>query len=199
MKLVLASNNEGKAREIEALLSPLDVTLTAQSFYFVPSVEETGQTFVENAILKARNACAHTSLPAIADDSGLEVAGLDGAPGIHSARFAGPDSNDATNNQRLLDELCDLDDTERHARFVCVVVFLRHAADPTPLICQGTWNGRILEAPRGDNGFGYDPLFYVPELGATAAELDAVTKNHHSHRARALAALREGLGEHLHP
>ena len=193
MKLVLASNNPGKAREIEALLSPLGVSLTAQSFYYVPTVAETGLTFVENAILKARNASAHTSLPAIADDSGLEVDALHGAPGIRSARFAGDDADDASNNQRLLDELCDIPADERSARFHCVVVCLRHPEDPTPLICQGRWEGTVLEAPRGAQGFGYDPLFFVPELGCTAAELDAATKNHYSHRARALECLREQL------
>ncbi|WP_440996396.1 RdgB/HAM1 family non-canonical purine NTP pyrophosphatase [Arhodomonas sp. SL1] len=197
MRMVLASNNEGKAREIEALLAPLGVSLTAQSFYYVPPVEETGLTFVENAILKARNASHHTSLPAIADDSGLEVDALGGAPGIYSARFAGPEASDAANNEYLLDELWEFPDTERSARFQCVVVFLRHAEDPTPLICQGSWEGRILREPRGENGFGYDPLFYVPELGCTAAELGAATKNRYSHRARALERLREQLSVKL--
>lgn len=197
MKLVLASNNPGKAREIEALLSPLGVSLTAQSFYYVPEVAETGLTFVENAILKARNASAHTSLPAIADDSGLEVDALDGAPGIRSARFAGDEADDASNNQHLLDELCDIPAGERGARFRCVVVCLRHPEDPTPLICQGRWEGTVLETPRGAQGFGYDPLFFVPELGCTAAELDAATKNRYSHRARALQCLREHLAAKL--
>ncbi|MCS4505299.1 dITP/XTP pyrophosphatase [wastewater metagenome] len=195
--LVLASNNPGKAREIEALLAPVGVRLVPQSFYYVPEAEETGLTFVENAIIKARNACAHTGRPAIADDSGLEVDGLDGAPGVRSARFAGEDADDAANNQRLLDELCDLPEAARRARFRCVVVCMRHAGDPTPLICEGSWEGRILETPRGEAGFGYDPLFFVPELGATAAELEASAKNRHSHRARALAALRERLGAYL--
>jgi XTP/dITP diphosphohydrolase len=144
---------------------------------------------VENAILKARNAAAHSGLPAIADDSGLEVDALNGAPGIYSARYAGAGCSDADNNAKLLEALQDIPQTERAARFQCVMVYLSHAEDPTPLIVQGTWEGRILMAPRGTGGFGYDPLFLVPELGVSSAELPAETKNRLSHRGQALRGL----------
>ncbi|MGD8710310.1 MAG: RdgB/HAM1 family non-canonical purine NTP pyrophosphatase [Ectothiorhodospiraceae bacterium] len=196
-RLVLASNNEGKAREIGEMLSGLDIELLAQSFYYVPPVEETGLTFVENALLKARNACAHTSLPAIADDSGLEVDALDGEPGIYSARYAGPDADDAANNRRLMDEILDVPEDARTARFHCVVVFMRHASDPVPLICHGSWEGRVVTEPCGSNGFGYDPHFLIPELGCTAAELAPDTKNRVSHRGQAFQCLVDLLGRHF--
>ena len=155
--------------------------------------EETGLTFVENAILKARNAASHSGLPAIADDSGLEVDALMGAPGIYSARYAGEDASDAQNLQHLLTEMRDIPDDKRTARFQCVMVYMAHAGDPTPLICQGTWEGSILRGPRGDHGFGYDPVFYVPERDCSSAELDPEAKNSLSHRAKAMQCLVEKL------
>jgi XTP/dITP diphosphohydrolase len=188
-RVVFASNNAGKVREVAAMLAPLGVELVPQSFYYVPPAEETGLTFVENAIIKARNASRHTSLPAIADDSGLEVDGLDGEPGVRSARYAGEDADDDANNRRLVEELADVPETARSARFQCAMVYLRSADDATPLIAQGTWHGRVIEEPRGGNGFGYDPHFFIPELARTAAELSAAEKNLISHRALALQAL----------
>lgn len=188
-RMVLASGNAGKVREIAQLLADHQVEVLAQSAFNVPEIEETGLTFVENAILKARNAAAHSGLPALADDSGLEVDALNGAPGIYSARYAGPGCSDADNNAKLLDALTDIPEAERSARFQCLLVYLNHAEDPTPLIVQGTWEGRILTAPRGDNGFGYDPLFFVPDLGMSSAELPAETKNRLSHRGQALRGL----------
>ena len=191
--IVLASGNAGKLAELQRILAPLGVTLRPQSDYRVPEVEETGLTFVENALLKARAAAIHSGLPAIADDSGLEVDALQGAPGIHSARYA--EGGDAANNAKLLEALDGVPESGRTARYQCVLVYLRHPADPTPLICNGSWEGRILAAPRGDGGFGYDPLFWVPECGCSAAELDAAEKNRISHRARASAAMLEALGQ----
>ncbi len=193
-RIVLASNNPNKAREIGQLLAGQAIEVLPQSAFDVPEAEETGLTFVENAILKARNAAAHTGLPAIADDSGLEVDALNGEPGIHSARFAGPDATDADNNARLLEALAEVPDDQRTARFQCLMVFMRHDRDPTPLICQGTWEGRILREPRGENGFGYDPLFWVPEKERSAAELSADEKNALSHRGQALRCLLAALG-----
>ena len=192
-RIVLASGNAGKVREINALLEDLGIEVLPQSGFDVPEAEETGLTFVENAILKARNAAAHTGLPAIADDSGIEVDALNGAPGIYSARYAGPGASDADNCNRLLAALQNTPGHQRGARFQCLLVYLRHAADPTPLICQGTWEGRILTAPRGDNGFGYDPVFYVPTHDCSAAELPPEEKNAISHRGQALRRLLEGL------
>lgn len=192
-RIVLASNNPGKAREVGQLLADRHVEVLPQSAFNVPEAEETGLTFVENAIIKARQAAQHSGLPAIADDSGLEVDALNGAPGIYSARYAGPGCTDADNNAKLLEVLADVPEEERGARFQCVMVYLRHAEDPTPLICQGTWEGRILSAPQGDNGFGYDPLFLVPEQGRSSAELAAAVKNSLSHRGKALRALLDAL------
>jgi len=192
-KIVLASNNAGKVREIGELLATGDITVVAQSEFNVPEVEETGLTFVENAILKARNACAHTGLPAIADDSGLEVDALRGAPGIYSARYAGKDASDEANLQKLLVELQTVAKSERTARFQCVMVYMEHELDPTPLICQGTWEGQIQFEPAGDNGFGYDPVFFVPELGITSAQMPPEQKNSLSHRGQALKALVNAL------
>jgi len=192
-KVVLASANAGKVREINQLLAGLDITVIAQSDLGVPAVEETGLTFVENAILKARNAAHHTGYPAIADDSGLEVDALGGAPGVHSARYAGDAADDAANIAKLLAALEDVPEADRRARFQCVMVYLRHAADPVPLIAQGTWEGRIARAPRGTNGFGYDPVFVVPTHGCTAAELPPDVKNALSHRGQALRALLAAL------
>lgn len=188
-RIVLASNNPGKVREVAELLTPRGIQVVPQSEYLVPEVEESGLSFVENAILKARNACRHTSLPAIADDSGLEVDALDGEPGIYSARFAGEHATDADNNKLLLAELAGIPEMERTARYQCLMVYLRGPEDPTPVIAQGTWEGRILSAPRGTGGFGYDPLFRLPDADRSAAELSPDQKNRLSHRGQALRAL----------
>lgn len=195
MRLVLASANPGKLREFQQLLAPMGFAVTAQDHFNIGAVAETGLSFVENAILKARHAAHYSGLPALADDSGLEVDHLGGAPGIHSARFAGEGASDAQNNRRLLSLLQDVPDPERSARFQCVLVFMRHARDPAPLVCQGTWAGRILFAPKGKGGFGYDPLFLVPACGRTAAELTSAEKNRRSHRGQALAALLRAMAD----
>lgn len=192
-RVVFASNNEGKVREVGELLAGAAIELISQGFFSVPAVEETGATFVENALIKARNAAMHSGLPAVADDSGLAVDGLDGEPGVRSARYAGEAADDAANNRRLVDELVDVPEAERTARFHCVLVYLRHAADPAPLIAHGTWEGRVIETPRGAGGFGYDPHFLVPELGRTAAELTPEEKNRLSHRGQALRHLLAAL------
>lgn len=188
-EIVLASGNPGKVREINQLLADLDLHVQPQSEYGVEDAEETGLTFVENAILKARNAAQHTGLPAIADDSGIEVDALNGAPGIFSARFAGVGASDRDNLEKLLADLQGVAEADRGARFQCLLVYLRHAADPTPLICQGTWEGRILTEPRGTGGFGYDPLFFVPTHDCSSAELPPEVKNALSHRGQALRKL----------
>jgi XTP/dITP diphosphohydrolase len=193
--IVLASSNSGKVREINQLLTGLGLQVRPQSEYGVIDAEETGLTFVENAILKARNAAQHTGLPAIADDSGLEVDALAGAPGIYSARFAGEGASDQANIEKLLAELEGVPAEQRTARFQCLMVFMRHANDPTPLICQGTWEGVILFAAHGDNGFGYDPVFHVPTHDCSSAELPAETKNSLSHRGQALRQLVAALGK----
>lgn len=191
--VVLASGNPGKVREISGLLAKPDYHIVPQTDFGVPDAHETGLTFVENAILKARNAARHAGLPAIADDSGLEVDALDGAPGVHSARYAGADASDAANVDKLLAALRDVPETGRAARFQCVMVYLRSPEDPTPLIAQGTWEGRIAAAPRGSNGFGYDPVFVVSGRACTSAELAPAEKNRLSHRGQALRALVEKL------
>jgi XTP/dITP diphosphohydrolase len=191
--IVLASSNAGKVREFNQLLGDLQLEVVPQSQFNVADADETGLTFVENAILKARNAAQHTGLPALADDSGLEVDALHGAPGIYSARYAGPNASDTENLEKLLGMLKDVPGEKRGARFQCVLVYLRHALDPTPLICQGTWEGRILTAPRGTSGFGYDPVFFVPTHACSAAELPADTKNALSHRGQALRQLLTAL------
>ena len=188
-KIVLASANHGKLKEFQQLLSGCGFNVVAQSDFDVPDVEETGLSFVENAIIKARNASRHTGLPAIADDSGLEVDALRGQPGIYSARFSGLDATDQNNNDKLLNALSTVADEERSARFQCLLVFMQHEKDPTPIICQGTWEGTILHAPRGDNGFGYDPLFYVAEKNCSSAEMPADIKNAISHRGKAMRSL----------
>ena len=192
--IVLASNNAGKVREINQLLDAERIRVIPQGELGAPEAEETGLTFVENAILKARSAARHSGLAAIADDSGIEVDALRGAPGIYSARFAGVGASDAKNVQRLLEAIQDVPGEERTARFQCLMVYMRHGEDPTPLICQGTWEGRILFAPRGENGFGYDPVFYVPGEKCSAAELPSEVKNRLSHRGQALRALVRYLG-----
>ena len=187
--IVLATGNPGKVRELQALLAALEVEILPQSAFTVPEVEETGLSFVENALLKARNAAYYSGLPAIADDSGLVVDALHGAPGIYSARYAGPGAGDRDNVEKLLHELRTVPAAARSARFYCALVYLRHVEDPMPLICEGTWEGIIAQTPRGAGGFGYDPVFFVPAEGKTAAELEPAVKNRLSHRGRALAEL----------
>lgn len=192
-RLVLASNNAGKLREFSALLAPLDIEVLPQAALSIPEADEPHCSFLENALAKARHASRISGLPALADDSGLCVAALNGAPGVHSARYAGEPKSDLRNNQRLLAELAALSDqggqTDRRAHYVCVLVLLRHADDPQPMIAEGEWHGEILAAPRGAGGFGYDPLFLVPVTGLTAAELDAERKNRLSHRGQAMSRL----------
>jgi XTP/dITP diphosphohydrolase len=194
-KIVLASNNAGKLREINQLLASQRITVLAQKEFEIPDAVEDGLSFVENAIKKARHAAKLSGLPAIADDSGIEVDALQGAPGIYSARFAGAGASDQANLEKLLAELNDVPEAERSARFQCVMVYMRHAQDPTPIICQGTWEGSILFEPRGDNGFGYDPVFYVPTHQCSSAELSAEVKNSLSHRGQALRKLLEELSK----
>lgn len=191
-RLVIASGNQGKLREIRQILAPLDFDVTAQSEYGVPDAEEPHATFLENALEKARHASRLTGMAALADDSGICVAALNGEPGIHSARYAGEPKSDEKNNLKLLDALKNSED--RRAHYYCVIVCLRHAMDPEPLIAEGKWQGEILQVPRGEGGFGYDPLFFDPVLGKTAAELDLAIKNRVSHRARALSDLLKKLG-----
>jgi len=186
-KIVLASGNKGKLREFNQVLSGFQIEVVPQSDFDVSDADETGLSFVENAIIKARHAAAATGLPALADDSGLEVDALKGAPGIYSARFSGENATDALNNAKLLELLKDVPEAERTARFQCLLVFMRHAEDPTPLICQGSWEGQILTEPCGENGFGYDPLFLIPELGKASAQLPPEQKNRLSHRGQAVA------------
>ncbi len=193
-RIVLATGNPGKVREFTDILSDLDLAIRPQSDFGVPDVEETGLSFVENAILKARNAAAHTGQPAIADDSGLEVDALNGAPGIYSARYAGPTASAEDNNRKLLRALEGVPEAERTARFICLIVYLRYADDPTPIIAQGVWEGRILTEPRGDGGFGYDPVFWVPTHGCSSAELPPEEKNRISHRGIALNIFKHQIG-----
>ena len=195
--IVLASSNPGKVREINQMLGGLHLSVVPQSDFKVIDAEETGLTFIENALLKARNATRHTGLPAIADDSGIEVDYLNGAPGIYSARYAGKNASDEQNLRKLLDDLVGIPEAERTARFQCLMVYLRHEFDPTPIICQGTWEGRILLELRGANGFGYDPIFFVPTHNCSSAELPPEVKNKLSHRGQALRALVSALG-HTH-
>lgn len=215
--LVIATGNAGKLKEIQHILAPWQWQVHSQKEFKVSDADETGLSFVENAIIKARHACAHTGLPALADDSGLEVDALQGAPGIYSARYAcfggaafgeagiggaglgadadvtGVEATDERNNAKLLAALREIPEPLRTARFQCVMVLMRHAADPTPLICQGTWEGRIVFAPAGDNGFGYDPLFWVESHGCTSAQLQPAIKNRISHRGQALLKLADAL------
>ncbi|EDM47197.1 RdgB/HAM1 family non-canonical purine NTP pyrophosphatase [Marinobacter algicola] len=194
-RLVIASNNQGKIAELADLLAPLGLTPVAQGELGVGEAEEPAVTFVENAILKARHAARITGLPSLADDSGLAVDALGGAPGVRSARYAGDTASDADNVQALLDALKDVPQARRTAQFHCVLVYLRHADDPTPVICHGRWPGSILSEPRGEGGFGYDPVFLVPETGTSAAELPRAEKGRISHRGRALALLLDQLRE----
>ena len=194
-RLVLATGNAGKLREMRAILAPWSVDVRPQSEFTGAAAEETGLSFVENAILKARFAAAASGLPAIADDSGLEVDALHGAPGIYSARYAGPGADDAANNVRLLQELDAMPDAARAARYRCAMVFLRWPLDPSPLVRQASWEGRIARVPRGSGGFGYDPLFLVGDGEVTAAEMEPARKNEVSHRGKALRALVAALTE----
>lgn len=194
-KIVLASSNPGKVREIAQLLSGINLSVVPQSDFNVTDAEETGLSFVENSILKARHAAALTGLPAIADDSGIEVDALNGAPGIYSARYAGAENKggDRANLEKLLIDLKDVPKEKRSARFQCLMVYMRHEADPTPLIFQGTWEGRILFEPQGEGGFGYDPVFFVPTHNCSAAMLKPEEKNAVSHRGQALRQLVQAL------
>lgn len=188
-KIVLASSNEGKLKEFQILLKNHGYEILPQSEYSVPDADESGLTFVENAIIKARNACKHSGLPALADDSGIEVDALNGAPGIYSARYSGDDATDASNNEKLLEVLKGLPKSKRSARYQCILVYMKHAEDPTPAICQGTWEGYIMDKPVGEYGFGYDPLFFVPTHNCTSAQLAREVKNTISHRAAAMQKL----------
>jgi XTP/dITP diphosphohydrolase len=196
-RIVVASSNRGKLTEIAQILEGTGYALIEQSALRVGDAEETGLSFVENALLKARHAALKTDLPALGDDSGLIVDALNGAPGLHSARYSGGHGNATHNIERLLRELDGVPPERRGARFHCVIVLLRHATDPAPLIAEGAWRGRILDAPRGSGGFGYDPVFFDPAFGRSAAELDAETKNRVSHRGRALTQLRALLAAPL--
>lgn len=189
-RLILASNNAGKIRELSALLQDLGVEVLPQRHFGIPDADESGISFLENALIKARHAARLSGLPALADDSGLEVDALKGAPGVYSARYSGADADDARNNAALLAALDGIPEAERRARYQCVLVFVRHPADPTPLVCQASWEGRILNSPRGSGGFGYDPLFWLDAEQRSAAELDPLLKNRLSHRGQALAKLR---------
>ena len=197
MDVVLASSNAGKIKELQDMLADLGVVIVPQQTLSIPDIDETGLCFVENAILKARNAALLSGKPAIADDSGLEVDLLDGRPGIYSARYAGEEATDSTNNQKLLEELGDSPLEQRSARYQCVIVYMRHAKDPTPIICQGSWEGYIALEPRGEGGFGYDPLFYLKDLDCHAAEINKVEKNRISHRGKATAQLLEQLRQSI--
>jgi XTP/dITP diphosphohydrolase len=195
MRLVLASGNAGKLIEMREMLGDLAIELIPQGELGVEDADETGATFVENAILKARHASRISGLPALGDDSGICVDALGGAPGLLSARYAGEHGNSGANIAKLLGALADVPETRRSAYFICVIVLLRHADDPAPLIAEGRWHGRILDAPRGTGGFGYDPVFFDPQRDAGAAELDSAEKNRISHRGRALLRLREVLAD----
>ena len=198
-QFVLASNNAGKLREFSQMLASEGIELLPQSAFSVSDADETGLTFVENAILKARHASQATGLPALADDSGLEVDALNGAPGIYSARYSGEGANDDKNIDTLLDALKDTPTEQRTGRYQCVLVYMRHALDPTPLICQASWEGILLSERRGSGGFGYDPIFYIPDLGCSVAELSAETKHQYGHRGKAMRLFFEQLHQHLTP
>ncbi|WP_086929569.1 RdgB/HAM1 family non-canonical purine NTP pyrophosphatase [Agarilytica rhodophyticola] len=191
--VILASGNPGKLREFNILLQQVGFNVKPQSEFDVSNAEETGLSFIENAIIKARHACANTGHPAIADDSGIEVDALQGAPGIYSARYSGEGANDQTNNQKLLDALKDVPEKQRTARYQCLLVFMQHENDPTPIIAQGSWEGRILEKPMGDGGFGYDPIFWVPTHNCSSAQMSKEEKNRISHRAIAMQSLMQKI------
>jgi XTP/dITP diphosphohydrolase len=187
--IVLATSNQGKVRELSDLLAEHDITIEPQSIYNISEVAETGTTFVENAIIKARHAAKVTGLAAIADDSGLEVDALSGQPGVHSARYAGENVGDEDNNKKLIEALSNVPKYQRSARFHCVLVYMKHHNDPTPIICHGVWEGEIIDQPMGDQGFGYDPLFWQKSLNMTSAQLPRELKNTLSHRGQALNQL----------
>lgn len=193
MRIVLASNNKGKIHEFHELLQHFQIDVVPQAELGVEEIEETGLTFIENALIKARHAAKITGLPAIADDSGLAVNALQGAPGIYSARYAGEACDPKENIKKLLTEMRDVPDNERHASFHCVLAFMWHATDPTPIVCDGIWQGKILHAVTGDDGFGYDPIFYVPSEQKSAAQLSSAVKNSISHRGMALQLLLQQL------
>ncbi|MDH5612052.1 MAG: XTP/dITP diphosphatase [Gammaproteobacteria bacterium] len=195
-KIVLASGNAGKVREINKLFAGCGIEVVPQSDFGVPEVPETGTTFVENAIIKARHAAECTGLPAISDDSGIEVDALDARPGVYSARYAGEKASDLDNNNKMLGELQSVPEEERTARYWCVLAFMRHHNDPVPIITQGSWEGRILETPLGDGGFGYDPIFYVPTHNCSSGQLTMEEKNKISHRALALQDMLEEFKKH---
>ncbi|MGL6170420.1 XTP/dITP diphosphatase [Vibrio misgurnus] len=194
-KIVLATGNQGKVREMADLLADFGFDVIAQSEFNLTEAAETGTTFIENAIIKARHAAKMTGLPAIADDSGLEVDYLHGAPGIYSARYAGENASDSDNLNKLLAAMQGVPESERSARFHCVLVLMRHADDPTPIVCHGKWEGKILTTPHGSNGFGYDPIFWVAEHNCASAELEPARKKQLSHRAQALQKLFAALQE----
>ncbi len=194
-QIVLASGNPGKLKELSALLREIDREVLPQSRFGLKTPEEIGLTFVENAILKARYVAEQTGLPAIADDSGIEVDALQGRPGIRSARYAGENASDEENLKKLLKEMEAVADTDRQCRFHCVIVYLRFARDPIPIICHGVWEGHLLREPVGEQGFGYDPIFYVPAYGCSSAELQPEVKNRISHRGQALRELVKKLDE----
>lgn len=193
MRVVLATNNAGKLRELQALLQPLDFEVIPKAQFTTEEVAETGDSFVANALIKARHAAAVSGLPAIADDSGIEVDALHGAPGIFSARYAGAQATDADNLHKLLDALREAPDTQRHARYRCALVYVRDAQDDQPIVCEASWEGVIARQPSGSGGFGYDPIFHLPELQCTAAEISAEQKNRISHRGKALQLLLQAL------
>jgi len=197
-QLVLASNNAGKVREVGQILAELNLDVMPQGDFGVSEVPETGTTFVENAIIKARHAAEVTGLPAVADDSGLVVDALNGEPGVWSARYAGEGGSDQANLNKMVEQLADTPDEQRSARFLCLMVFMRHASDPTPVIAQGVWEGTISRESAGDNGFGYDPVFWVAEHGCTAAQLSAEVKNSLSHRGQALRSLVAAMKQQGH-
>jgi len=192
-RLVIASGNAGKLRELSAMLSPLDWAVSPQSDWDVQEAVEDGLTFIENALIKARHAARMTGLPALGDDSGLVVDALGGQPGIYSSRYAGDAADDQANNAKLLKALAGIPADRRGAHFYCAMALMRHADDPAPLLATGAWHGRILEAPTGSEGFGYDPLFWVPDMSCSAAQLEPAVKNRLSHRGRALSALLDQL------
>lgn len=194
-KIILATGNLNKVREISASLKGSSIEIMPQSMFNVPDADETGTTFVENAIIKARNCAAHTGEAAMADDSGIEVDALGGAPGVHSARYSGEHANDEKNTALLLRNMENVPDGRRTARYWCVMVYMRSASDPTPIICLASWEGVIIREKRGTNGFGYDPVFLIPELGKTAAEVSLEVKNSMSHRAKAIKMMTERLRE----
>ena len=194
-RIILATGNLNKVREISASLEGSSIEIMPQSMFNVPDADETGTTFVENAIIKARNCAAPTGEAAMADDSGIGVDALGGAPGVHSARYSGEHANDEKNTALLLRNMEDVPDGKRTARYWCVMVYMRSASDPTPIICQASWEGIIIREKRGTNGFGYDPVFLIPELGKTAAEVSLEVKNSMSHRAKAIKMMTERLRE----